>query len=120
MRISLAQALYLQPDLLILDEPTNHLDLQAVIWLEAYLSDWKKTLLLVSHDASFLNSTCDEIIHLHMQTLTQYRGAVSLVIFYLLSKATTTVSAKLANKRRLLPIKRSKSGLIFKTKLLTL
>ncbi|KAH3761573.1 non-transporter ABC protein AbcF1 [Pelomyxa schiedti] len=74
MRISLAQALFMQPDLLILDEPTNHLDLQAVIWLEAYLSMWRNTLLLVSHDASFLNSTCDNIVHLHMQTLTQFKG----------------------------------------------
>jgi len=74
MRIALAQALFLQPELLILDEPTNHLDLQAVIWLEAYLMKWKKTLLLVTHDASFLSNTCDHIIHYHNFTLTQYRG----------------------------------------------
>jgi len=74
MRIALAQALFLQPELLILDEPTNHLDLQAVIWLEAYLMKWKKTLLLVTHDASFLSNTCDHIIHYHNFTLTQYKG----------------------------------------------
>ena len=74
MRIALAQALFLQPELLILDEPTNHLDLQAVIWLEAYLMRWKKTLLLVTHDASFLSNTCDHIIHYHNYTLTQYKG----------------------------------------------
>ena len=74
MRIALAQALFLMPELLILDEPTNHLDLQAVIWLEAYLARWKKTLLLVTHDASFLSNTCDHIIHYHNYTLTQYKG----------------------------------------------
>jgi len=75
MRISLASALFVRPDLLILDEPTNHLDLEAVIWLERYLSlYWKKTLLLVSHDAAFLSETCNNIIHFHDQTLTTYRG----------------------------------------------
>ena len=42
MRISLARALFMQPDLLLLDEPTNHLDLNAVIWLDNYLQSWKK------------------------------------------------------------------------------
>ncbi|ELP86855.1 GCN20-type ATP-binding cassette protein GCN3, putative [Entamoeba invadens IP1] len=74
MRIALATALYLQPDLLILDEPTNHLDLNAVIWLEHYLMGWKKSLLLVSHDTSFLNNVCDHIVHFTNQTLTSYRG----------------------------------------------
>ena len=74
MRISLATALFLQPDLLILDEPTNHLDLNAVIWLEHYLMGWKRSLLLVSHDTSFLNNVCDHIVHFTNQTLTTYRG----------------------------------------------
>eukprot|EP00727_Mastigamoeba_balamuthi_P003784 m51a1_g13402 putative gcn20-type atp-binding cassette protein (2078) ;mRNA; f:15730-23292 len=74
MRIALAQALFLQPELLILDEPTNHLDLQAVIWLEAYLAHWRKSLLLVTHDASFVSNACDNIIHFHNQTISQYRG----------------------------------------------
>jgi ATP-binding cassette subfamily F protein 1 len=54
MRISLARALFMQPDLLLLDEPTNHLDLNAVIWLEDYLSRWRTTLFVVSHDQDFL------------------------------------------------------------------
>ncbi|ETP44885.1 hypothetical protein F442_08581 [Phytophthora nicotianae P10297] len=74
MRISLAKALYVEPTLLMLDEPTNHLDLNAVIWLDDYLQKWKKTLLVVSHDADFLNSVCSEVLHLENKKIAHYKG----------------------------------------------
>ncbi|TDH73101.1 hypothetical protein CCR75_002082 [Bremia lactucae] len=74
MRISLAKALYVEPTLLMLDEPTNHLDLNAVIWLDDYLQKWKKTLLVVSHDADFLNSVCTEVLHLEQRKIAHYKG----------------------------------------------
>lgn len=78
MRISLAKALYVEPTLLMLDEPTNHLDLNAVIWLDDYLQKWKKTLLVVSHDADFLNSVCTEVLHLEHRKLVHYKGNYDL------------------------------------------
>ncbi|GMR33224.1 hypothetical protein PMAYCL1PPCAC_03419 [Pristionchus mayeri] len=78
MRISLARALFLEPTLLMLDEPTNHLDLNAVIWLHHYLQGWKKTLLVVSHDQSFLENVCTDIIQLHNQKLYYCKGNYSL------------------------------------------
>uniref|UniRef100_A0A8C7Y179 ATP-binding cassette, sub-family F (GCN20), member 1 n=1 Tax=Oryzias sinensis TaxID=183150 RepID=A0A8C7Y179_9TELE len=67
-------SLFMEPTLLMLDEPTNHLDLNAVIWLNNYLQGWKKTLLIVSHDQSFLDEVCTDIIHLDNQKLYYYRG----------------------------------------------
>ncbi|MGK3756118.1 MAG: ATP-binding cassette subfamily F protein 1 [Bacillariaceae sp.] len=74
MRISLARALFVEPTLLMLDEPTNHLDLNAVIWLDDYLQTWKKTLFVVSHDQDFLNSVCQEILHIEDLKLIAYKG----------------------------------------------
>merc|ERR1711892_695597 len=75
MRISLAKALFLQPKLQMLDEPTNHLDLDAVLWLDRYLSEqYPHAVIVVSHDADFLDSIVTDILHLENKKLKHYRG----------------------------------------------
>lgn len=74
MRIALARALYLKPSVLLLDEPTNHLDLEACVWLEEELSQYKRTLLVVSHSQDFMNGVCTNIIHLFQKQLVYYGG----------------------------------------------
>jgi ATP-binding cassette subfamily F protein 3 len=75
MRVALAAVLFAEPDLLLLDEPTNHLDLEATLWLEAYLRDYRGTILLVSHDRALLNSVPQHILHLAERKLTLYKGS---------------------------------------------
>lgn len=73
MRLALAQALLLEPDLLLLDEPTNMLDMRAVLWLEWKLQSWPSTLLTVSHDRSYLNAVVTDIVHLSAKKLIYYK-----------------------------------------------
>ena len=74
VRISLAKALFIMPDLLLLDEPTNHLDMNAVMWLEDYLINWPYTLVIVSHAKDFINNIATDVIHLTNQKLVYYKG----------------------------------------------
>ncbi len=57
-RLSLAKLLLQKPDIILMDEPTNHLDLEAIEWLQDYLTDYKGSLLLISHDRYFLDHVC--------------------------------------------------------------
>jgi len=77
MRLNLARALLCPSDLLLLDEPTNHLDLDAVIWLERWLQNYKGTLILISHDKAFIDSTVSQILSVESQQLYSYTGNYS-------------------------------------------
>lgn len=77
IRLNLAKALMSRSDLLLLDEPTNHLDLDATIWLEQWLNAYPGTLILISHDRSFIDATADQVVHLYQQKLTLYKGNYS-------------------------------------------
>jgi len=77
IRLNLAQALMMPSDLLLLDEPTNHLDLEATLWLQQWLLRYQGTLLLVSHDRSFLDAVVSHIVSFENKKLYLYRGNYS-------------------------------------------
>lgn len=77
IRLNLAQALMCPSDLLLLDEPTNHLDLDATLWLENWLSRYKGTLVIISHDRDFLDNIVDRIVCVEQQKLDSYSGNYS-------------------------------------------
>ena len=76
-RALLARLLLAGPELLVLDEPTNHLDIQAVEWLEGYLSQWEGATLIVSHDRYFLDRVVDHIWEMSPVRIEVYRGNYS-------------------------------------------
>lgn len=73
-KISFLKLLLSKPDILLLDEPTNHLDIVTVEWLETYLSNYPKALVVVSHDRMFLDKVVNKVYEIEYASLTKYKG----------------------------------------------
>ena len=73
-KVLLTKLLLESPTILILDEPTNHLDEEHIVWLTRYLQEYENSFILVSHDVSFINNTCNVIYHIENAELTRYKG----------------------------------------------
>lgn len=75
LRVLLAQSLFTKPDILLLDEPTNHLDIMSIAWLEGYLRQgFKGVLIFISHDQDFLNNLATHILDIDYGDITPYSG----------------------------------------------
>lgn len=77
VRVLLAQALFGNPDILLLDEPTNDLDLETIGWLENFLADYEKIVLVVSHDRHFLDTVCTHVSDIDFSKINTFTGNYS-------------------------------------------
>ena len=73
-KIAFIKLLLSKPDILLLDEPTNHLDITTIEWLEGYLKNYSKAVVIVSHDRMFLNKIVDKIYEIEYGSITEYSG----------------------------------------------
>lgn len=102
-KVSLAQALIDDGNLLIMDEPTNHLDIDTVEWLQAYLSKTNKSILMVTHDRYFLDSICNNIIEIDRGRIYTFAGGYS----YYLEKKTELENSLMREEERIKSILRN-------------
>ncbi len=77
VRLGMARALAARAELLLLDEPTNHLDLDAIVWLEEWLTAFPGTLLMISHDREFLDAIIGRVLHIENRAMRSYTGNYS-------------------------------------------
>jgi len=99
-RVGLACQLVAPADLLLLDEPTNHLDLETGRWLEEYLRGLDATVVVISHDRSFLDAVVDHVAHVDGGTVTPYTGSYSAFVQQHAERILTHERAYAAQRRR--------------------
>jgi ATP-binding cassette subfamily F protein uup len=96
-RVAIAKALIQPADILILDEPTNHLDNETIEWLEGFLSQYKGSIVLITHDRYFLNRVTNQIFELDQGKLYTYTGNYEV---FLEKKAEREINAEHAEEKR--------------------
>lgn len=77
MRIELAKMLLQKPDFLLLDEPTNHLDIESIIWLESFLKDYPSSIVVISHDKTFLDNITKSTVEIELGKIHEYKAPYS-------------------------------------------
>lgn len=96
-RIDLARVLMDEPDVLLLDEPTNHLDIDTIEWFQDYLSNYKGTIIFVTHDRYFLDAVSDKIIEMENGKIYFFKGNYS---YYLRKKEQQNIDVQRKETRR--------------------
>ena len=101
-KVALTQCIVKDSGLLLLDEPTNHLDIDTIVWLEDYLRETKKAVIMVTHDRYFLDSVCSSIYEIEGSDLFHYKGCYD----YYLEKKSEYFHSLVANEERVRTILR--------------
>ena len=104
-KISFIKLVLSKPDILLLDEPTNHLDIKSVLWLENYIKSYKKAVIIVSHDRTFLDNTIDIVYELEHKRFTKYVGNYSKFLETKQSNYDSQLRAYEAQQREIADIK---------------
>jgi len=99
--LALAKALLLKPDLLILDEPGNHLDYKGLAWLEKFLSDYKESVLIVSHNRYLLDRVCEKIIAVEGRKTNEFAGNYSYYRMNRLKSLVNQQSDYVSNQKKI-------------------
>ncbi|MEA2097082.1 MAG: ABC-F family ATP-binding cassette domain-containing protein [Candidatus Cloacimonadota bacterium] len=102
-RIDLARVLMDEPDVLLLDEPTNHLDIDTIEWFQDYLSNYKGTIIFVTHDRYFLDAVSDKIIEMDNGEINFFKGNYS---YYLRKKEQQDIDVQRKETRRKAQLKK--------------
>lgn len=102
VRVLLAQALFGNPDILLLDEPTNNLSIDAVMWLEQFLANFKNTVIVVSHDRHFLDQVCTHVADIDFNKIRLFAGNYSFwyQTSQLASRQRSDSNKKIEEKRK--------------------
>jgi ATP-binding cassette subfamily F protein 3 len=74
VRLNLAKVLVSEPDLLLLDEPTNYLDITSIRWIEQFLNQWPRELMLITHDRSFMDRVITHVLAIHRKGIRKIQG----------------------------------------------
>lgn len=93
MRIELAKMLLKHPDYLFLDEPTNHLDIESIIWLESFLRDYSGSVMIISHDKTFLNNVTNRTLEIELGKTFDYKAPYSKAMLLREERREKTIAA---------------------------
>lgn len=101
MRVELAKLILRRPDVLLLDEPTNHLDIESIMWLEEFLKTYEGSVVLVSHDKSFLDNITNRTCELSMGKLHDYKANYSKYLVLRKERRETQLAAAKNQQREI-------------------